>query len=96
MTFVWYRPRKKSSLMGSKLRWPTFQMLAFMLIVHVDNGPKFGLRPSISWTNSDVEQILSLKVDEWTDFFYHGPSTSWTNSDDGPRNYFEVDHWTDF
>ena len=29
--------------------------------VHVDNGPKFVLRPSISWTNSDAGPRLSFE-----------------------------------
>ena len=34
------------------------------------SGPKFGLRPSISWTDSDTDlgHEYNFEVGEWTDF----------------------------
>ena len=37
--------------------------------VHVDNGMKFGLRPTISWTNSDVGPRLSFEGGRMDRFF---------------------------
>ena len=56
--------------------------------VHVDNGPKFVLRPSISWTNLDAGPRLSFEGGRMDIFFYHGLWTSWTNSDAGPKLSF--------
>ena len=39
------------------------------LPVHVDNGPKFGLRPTISWTNSDFGPRLSFEGGRMDRFF---------------------------
>ena len=34
-----------------------------------------------------LDQAYNFKVDEWTDFFYHGPFTSWTE-------YKNIEIWT--
>ena len=51
LNVVWFRPpRTKTAVYGPSIRPP----------VHVDNGPKFGHRPSISWTESDNRPRLSF------------------------------------
>ena len=64
--------------------------------VHVDNGPKFVLRPSISWTNSDARPRLSFEDGRMDRFFTMDRPPHGRIRTLDQEYHFDVDEWTDF